>query len=56
MGQFCKANNTGNWVFLSMGVVGLQGLYPELVHPVRCIVALSGSWWVLEYIMQITPN
>jgi len=38
------ANNTGNWILLSLGTVGLQHEYPALVFPVRCIVALAGSW------------
>jgi len=38
------ANNTGNWILLSLGVVQLQHEYPELVYPVRCLVALTGSW------------
>jgi len=38
------ANNTGNWILLSLGTVGLQHEYPGLIFPVRCIVALAGSW------------
>lgn len=38
------ANNTGNWILLALGAVGLADEYPLLVFPVRCIVALCGSW------------